>query len=877
MLGQGSNLWRLGAFFLLICSANLTVLGQEIDKSIEKAQGALAIGDYLEARKLFRPFFDNPMQLDRAAAHGYFETFLARGEYEEALGELDSYLSIAPEDPSLLHAKGRLLIATGKYAQAQELLMRVQEMDADYPENLLALGELMELTGRRNQGYQYYTEIARSYSSNQFRTARSIGIAGRAYARLHDFHEANQIFRIAYQMDSRDTQVLLWWGELFREKYNNADAKRTLEEALAINPHKANLHVGFAKALDGFSQIEEIANKALLENPKCIGAMNLLAELNLIDSRYEEAETILKNALEINPVDELSLANLASIYHLMEQSEEFKEIENRILAVNPRCTDFYTILAENCVRRFRYKDTIYFCQQAIGRDRQNWQAYAILGSNLLRIGNVEDARLFLDRAFRGDPFNLFARNSLELIDEYKNFETLESEHFDLIIHQSERDILGRQILDLAEVCYDSLTQRYPYRPAGKIRIEAYNDHDDFGVRISGLPGIGLLGVCFGDVIALDTPKAQAGSEYNWSRTLWHELAHVMALGISDHKVPRWFTEGLSVYEEMMARPEWRRQMDLEIYAALEQGLLLTFSEINKGFTRPKFPEQIMLTYYQSAKWIGYISKRYGFQSIVDLLSAFGLGKDLAAAFDPTLGKTVTEVENMLFSDLRAERDRYKSALTDLPPLFNHGPEMVPFSHKLFESDNPLFDNIRAGYKHLENKELDESETRFLKAIDLFPHYSQKPNAYQGLAEVYRQRGETDKLVDLLERYVTVSEFAASEARELAGLYEDLGEIEKAEKYYLRSMQVEPYDQLVHLQLAQFYREKGEFHKEIEARRSILALQPLDIADAHYNLAMSLYDNGQKSAAKLEVLRSLDLAPGFRDAQKLLLRCVNDQN
>ena len=46
--------------------------------------------------------------------------------------------------------------------------------------------------------------------------------------------------------------------------------------------------------------------------------------------------------------------------------------------------------------------------------------------------------------------------------------------------------------------------------------------------------------------------ARAPGKFQWEATLWHELAHVITLQMSNQRVPRWLTEGISVYEEKRA-------------------------------------------------------------------------------------------------------------------------------------------------------------------------------------------------------------------------------------------------------------------------------------------------------------------------------------
>ena len=52
---------------------------------------------------------------------------------------------------------------------------------------------------------------------------------------------------------------------------------------------------------------------------------------------------------------------------------------------------------------------------------------------------------------------------------------------------------------------------------------------------------------------------------------------------------------------------------------------------------------------------------------------------------------------------------------------------------------------------------------------------------------------------------------------------------------------------------------------------LVALAPADIATAHYDLARSLDASGNRTEARREVLRSLEIAPGFDKAQELLLK------
>ena len=125
---------------------------------------------------------------------------------------------------------------------------------------------------------------------------------------------------------------------------------------------------------------------------------------------------------------------------------------------------------------------------------------------------------------------------------------------------------------LAKEALASLSKRWDFMPKGPILIEMFPRHDDFAVRTVGLPGmIGALGACFGRVVTLDSPKARPPGDFNWGATLWHEIAHVITLQLSNQRIPRWLTEGISVFEEKRARPEWGREMEVPFARALDDG------------------------------------------------------------------------------------------------------------------------------------------------------------------------------------------------------------------------------------------------------------------------------------------------------------------
>jgi len=87
----------------------------------------------------------------------------------------------------------------------------------------------------------------------------------------------------------------------------------------------------------------------------------------------------------------------------------------------------------------------------------------------------------------------------------------------------------------------------------------------------------------------------------------------------------------------------------------------------------------------------------------------------------------------------------------------------------------------------------------------------------------------------------------------------------------QSFYIQPFDASLHKLAGGVYLELGNPAEAIREFRAQIALAPPDLAEAHYDLARSLEAAGNHTEAKREVLRALEIAPGFDKAQELLLK------
>jgi tetratricopeptide (TPR) repeat protein len=340
-----------------------------------------------------------------------------------------------------------------------------------------------------------------------------------------------------------------------------------------------------------------------------------------------------------------SLSVLAATYFLEGEASRYEEIRSRVESLNPTYADLYTTVGEAAVAQRQYRIAVELARKAVQVDPSSWHAYGVLGMNQLRIGEVEEGRASLEAAFRGDPYNPWYKNSLDLLDTFNRFEVVTTRHFLIYLRSSEAELLGPYAAKVAEEAFSALRDRYGASPPTPIRLELYSSHADFSVRTLGMTGLGALGVSFGSTLVMDSPSALEPGSFNWASTLWHETAHAFHLAMSDHRVPRWFTEGLAVHEQHQARTDWGHKASPAWLQAYHARRLHPVSRLNEGFIRPEYPEQVPFSYYQASVVFDLIESRWGLPAILAMLDGYRQGKSNEEVFREVLGESPEAFEN----------------------------------------------------------------------------------------------------------------------------------------------------------------------------------------------------------------------------------------
>ena len=654
-------------------------------------------------------------------------------------------------------------------------------------------------------------------------------------------------------------------GEMFLEKFNFADARATLQQVIAVNPRHPRALAALVRltSLDAQGPTRDPLPQLLIVNPRSADG-HALAARRLIDAeQYEMAVAEARSGLVVDSTAPGPWVAIAAARWLAHDTLGHRAALGHAHLRLPGSAYAEVELAEVSARNRLYADAVRFARDGVARDARDARAQALLGINLLRIGQPVAARETLERAFALDPYDVWVKNTLDLLDAYAKARTVATQHFDLVLESGDADVMSLYAAPLAEQAYTALTTRYGFTPSERVRIEFFRSHADFSVRAVGLAGLGALGVAFGNVLAIDEPPARSRGDFNWGSVLWHEFAHTITLGATDNRVPRWVSEGLSVYEERRARPEWGGGVTPSLIAAYGAGRLQPVSRLNDGFVHPRYAQEVILSYALSAYVFEMLEQRKGITGIRGLLAGYRSGGRTPQLMEQVYGLPSVALDSAFDGWFRTKFAREFAAVRG---EVKTGADGEPRT----ELAGPLREALAAAAAHTERKEWPQVVQSAQRAVTLFPSFVDPGSGYHFLVVAHTALGNKAAAGAALAAITSRNGDAVDENITLADLLEASRDSAGAVTALENAALIDPFDVKVQARLGDMAYARRAWPTAIRAWRAVIALGPTDRADALYRLAQVLAASGDLPAARKEVLRSLDLAPNFEAAQNLLL-------
>jgi cellulose synthase operon protein C len=567
------------------------------------------------------------------------------------------------------------------------------------------------------------------------------------YWGLRMYQDASDQFRLAVAQSDGNALYRVRWGRLLHERFNNSEANNLFKEALERDPKNAQAYLGLALvSADGFDHSAiRWDDEAIELDPGLAEAHELKANLALEDSDTAGAVNEADEAIEMSGDSLDAMAIHAAVEVLADRSPD--AWLEKIRGVNPTYGEAYALVAHHLILNRRYEDGVTYFRKAIELDPEDWSARSELGINLMRLGQQDEPRRELELCYDHGYRNAATVNSLRLIDSYQNFVTFKDDVLVLKLQKKEADLLRPYFDTEARKAMATYEKKYKFKLPGPVQVEVYPDHEDFAVRSLGMPGLGALGVTFGEVVAMDSPSGRKPGDFNWASTLWHEMSHVYILTMTNHRVPRWFAEGLAVHEETEASPEWGDRITPEILLAIRDKRLLPVTDLDRGFVRPEYQTQVVVSYYQAGRICDYIQKRWGADKLLEMVHSYAKVENTEDVIQQDLGLTAVEFDKQFLAWLDGDVG------------------------KIAANFDQWHENLKTLAEASKEHKYDEVIVQGQQTRNLYPDYVYDANPYEFLAEAYQATGDKQAAAAALTDYEKRGGHNPATLKELASLEE----------------------------------------------------------------------------------------------------------
>jgi tetratricopeptide (TPR) repeat protein len=770
----------------------------------------------------------------------------------------------APAGPLRETAAGVLAIARGEYPQAIAHLTPVAT-SAPLGEAALELGLLEIRIGQRAAGRRRLEPIAslRTFNSpdDYFRLARAARGTG-------EFLLSNDAYQRVADEPRPDIQTS--WGDLFFERHQPADAVQSYRKALELDPRWAPAAVGLARALadddpEAAQQVLDAARQQAPDNPDVWVAA---AQQALDREDTAAANEALDRAITLNPNFAEAVGVRAAVAYKTQGLQAADTAAAALRAINPESALAYRLASEQATHDYRFEDAAALARKGTAIDPEDGTAFFDLGLALLRTGDEPAARTALETSWDLDKSGRLTKNLLDLLDHLDTFDVVAHNDFVFKFAREEAPVLKAYALPLADEAYRQYKERYGFTPQGPILVEVFPRHDDFAVRTLGLPGLtGALGACFGRVVSMDSPRARPPGDFSWQATLWHELAHVFTLQMSDYRVPRWLTEGISVYEEHRRQPAWGRELALEFAHQLGKGQTFGVKKLPDAF---KHPESLSLAYFEASLLVEHLVALNGEGGLRTLLLAYKNGAKDADAFTQAFGRSVDDVETSFAAFVNERYGALKNAMAD-PPQKVDGDDLAALRARAASAPGNFVSQLSLGQALVKQNALDEARQPLQRAAALAPPASGGGSPHALLAQIAITQGDDETARRELRQLLEFDHTNIDAARTLAGLAAKAQDV-PAETYALRLVaDLDPFDADTHARLGARLMAVEDVAGALVEFQAVVALGAANPADAHTNLADALLRLGRKDEARREALEALRQAPTYARAQDILLK------
>ncbi len=615
--------------------------------------------------------------------------------------------------------------------------------------------------------------------------------------------------------------------------------------------------------------MEAIA-KSLACNPNYVPSLLQLVDSAIDSERYQDADELLTRVLQINPHDWTAWSYLAILAHLRGKYEVESLMRTSALSGWSKNPGVDHLIGRKLSDNYRFEEGAAYQRRSLAFDSGFAPANYQLAQDLLRLGEDAIGWELASNVAKADPYNVVVHNLMTLSDRLKKFTLLQADGIEVRMDAREADIYGDRVIDLLTQAKQVLCEKYDVTPRAPIIVEIYPEQKDFSIRTFGLPGgAGFLGVCFGRVITANSPASQGAHPSNWESVLWHEFCHAVTLEKTKNRMPRWLSEGISVFEERNRDPSWGQSMTPLYREMLLDEKLTPVSELSSMFLKPPSAMHLQFAYYHSSLVVQFLVEKYGIDSLKSMLEALGNGLAINDAIGGSM-RPVETIDEQFLQYARAKALAFGKEADWTRVEVGTDRENDSESIAPQANDNNVWSLLEQADLQIRTKQWEKAKVPLEKLIELGVVYGERDGPLEQLATVYREVGDEAKEVATLKLLDQNASDSLPTLSRLIDFSRSNHDWTAVLKYASKWIATQPLLPTGHEAVAEAASKLEHHEKAVKSLLALSKLQPVDPAGLDFRIATVQRKLGQLDVAKRSVLRALENAPRYRNAHQLLL-------
>ena len=794
------------------------------------------------------------------------------GDYEQAIQLAKQQVEKKTWNEAWPRLLATNLLTVGKYQEALDVYKAAQERFSDSLRLKLLGHKILQENNLPIEAQAVLEDLTAQIQRSPWKYSTKSELVPLGEFFLLQGEEPKQVLKLCYDQalksDPKNLEALKAIATMAIDKSDNKVAGDAIQKALKLNPNDPDVLVLAAKIWNSSDRPKsrEWLQQALQINANHIPSLLLQTESLMDSESYAQAIEVLSMVEKINPNLPELWALRAAIAHLQgayAQEGDFRSKALNLRKLNPLVDHW---IGKHLSFHYRFAEGAQYQQRALAMDSKFHQARTQLAQDLLRLGREQEGWEMVQLARQTDPYHVTSYNLQILKEQLEQYTTIEAPGFVIRMDKTEAQVYGPQVAEILQQARQTLGQKYRAKLDEPIVVELFAKQRDFAVRTFGLPGgEGFLGVCFGKVITANSPSALQ-VDHNWKSVLWHEYCHVITLHLTNNRMPRWLSEGISVYEERMHRSNWGEAANPLYIHWLRTGELEPPSRMSRMFLAPKSPVHLQYAYFVASIVVEFFVEQFGHEGLLKLLNDLGDGLPITDAIARLTGSL--EGLDRSFEAFAKSRGKAIASELDFEPI----PKEQSWQEWLESHPNSYHSLHKKLDQQILAKDWEQALFTAKKLQDAWPEDSTDASALVKQAAIYRQMGNTTALHQTLSKIVELDPHSSEPRTNLLALDRNSKNWQAVAKHTKALLEIQPMQASTLEMLAQASEETQQPQDVIASLQALSHLDPLDPAQLQYRLALAHHRLGQQPhQAMRHCLMALEESPRYAEALQLLLQ------